>query len=239
MIRVMLVDDNRMALAYFSHLVDWESLGYELVCTAIDGESAMVQFGRFHPQVIITDVQMPNMDGIDLARAVMEIAPDTMILFLSSYEEFSYIRSAMQLGVSDYILKHETKEMQMRQKLLEMKEALLKRKRELRLIPEGSLKKLLDICGNREESCREGNWKQSSSEGNRNREESFGEGKEEEYLQFFPGHYDLSATVQAHIYPLLQEKLGITTTEAETDRIKECLYADSLVIAVLRTQSYT
>lgn len=109
MIRIMLVDDNRVALEYFSTLVNWEKLGYELVCTAIDGASALILFQKYHPEVIITDVQMPNMDGISLTREVMKIAPDTVMVFLSSYAEFSYIQSAMRFGVVDYILKHEMK----------------------------------------------------------------------------------------------------------------------------------
>ena len=74
MIKLMLVDDNHIAMEYYSTLVPWKELGFELVCTANDGEAALIRFRQFRPDVVITDVQMPNMNGIELTQAIREIA---------------------------------------------------------------------------------------------------------------------------------------------------------------------
>ena len=107
MYRVMLADDNKFALEYFSGLVNWKSFGFTLVNTSIDGIEAWKNFCRFRPQVVIADVEMPGMDGIELAGKIREQSPETVILFLSSYDEFDYARAAIDLSVQDYILKQE------------------------------------------------------------------------------------------------------------------------------------
>lgn len=108
MIRLLLADDNKMSLQYFSTLIRWEDYGYTLVPTAIDGESAWYNFQKYTPDVVIADIQMPVLSGIELAEKVLTVAPDTVFLFLSSYREFQYARAALKLKVYDYLLKHET-----------------------------------------------------------------------------------------------------------------------------------
>lgn len=108
MIKLLLADDNKMSLQYFSTLVSWEDYGYTLVPTAVDGESAWYNFQKYAPDVVIADIQMPVLSGIELARKVLAAAPDTVFLFLSSYREFQYARAALKLKVYDYLLKHET-----------------------------------------------------------------------------------------------------------------------------------
>ncbi|MBD5548340.1 MAG: helix-turn-helix domain-containing protein [Lachnospiraceae bacterium] len=121
MIKVLLADDNKMSLQYFSELICWEDYGYTLVSTSVDGENAWYDFQKFMPHVVITDIQMPLISGIDLAKKILNLAPNTIILFLSSYSEFRYARKAVQLRIYDYLLKHETTKEALIQKLEDIK----------------------------------------------------------------------------------------------------------------------
>ena len=71
-LKVLLVDDNRYALNHFSNLVNWEELGFSLIGTATDGIEGMELYEQYHPDLIITDVQMPGIDGRELARLVKQ-----------------------------------------------------------------------------------------------------------------------------------------------------------------------
>lgn len=106
-LKVLLIDDNRFALNHFSNLVKWEELGFSLVGTASDGIEGLRMFEEYRPDLIITDVQMPGIDGRELARRVKETSFDTEVIFLSSYDEFDYARAAIDLRVYEYILKQE------------------------------------------------------------------------------------------------------------------------------------
>lgn len=121
MIKVLLADDNKLSLQYFSQLVRWEDYGFQLISKAVDGEEAWRDFQKYHPQVVIADIQMPILSGIQLAEKVLKAAPGTVFLFLSSYKEFQYARAALQLKVYDYLLKHETTQSTMAKKLTEIK----------------------------------------------------------------------------------------------------------------------
>lgn len=124
MITVMLADDNKYALLHFSRLVDWEKLGFCLVTTAIDGNEAWEKCCEYSPDVIITDIQMPGLDGREFASKVKQKNPDALILFLSSYNEFDYARAAISLNVYDYILKQELTAGTLEKKLQEIKNTL-------------------------------------------------------------------------------------------------------------------
>lgn len=215
MIRIMLVDDNRIALQYFSGLVDWEALGYELVCTAIDGESGLIQFQKYRPEVIITDVQMPNLDGIGMAEEIMRYAPETIIVFLSSYEEFSYIRSAMKLGVSDYILKHETKAHQMAEKLRTIRHTLEKNRQERKYVAEGYLKNLL--------------MGESTSEDE--------EKVRNIYLSYFSGKYDMTLLNWLTPYSAIKEYFEWHANVPQVDEVKQVLYKDADCVCVIEVDS--
>lgn len=134
MIKILLADDNKLSLQYFSELICWEDYGYELVATAIDGENAWYDFQKYMPQVVIADIQMPILSGIDLARKVLSAAPETVFLFLSSYSEFQYARAALKLKVYDYLLKHETTKEVFIQKLMEIRMHIQHTKKTQRLL---------------------------------------------------------------------------------------------------------
>lgn len=103
----MIVDDERLALEDLSTIVDWQGLGYEIVATAFNGAQAFTKFLQFRPQIVITDIKMPIMDGIALIQKIREVDQQVLLLLLTAYADFAYARTAIQLGITDYIIKSE------------------------------------------------------------------------------------------------------------------------------------
>ena len=114
---VMIVDDDQLIINDMKTIVDWNSYGFEIVATAYNGKKALSMFKQYRPDVIITDILMPIMNGLDLISAIREISPDTYILIVTSYSEFSYAKRAMETGVASYILKAEVSTNVFHQKL--------------------------------------------------------------------------------------------------------------------------
>ncbi|MDO4272369.1 MAG: response regulator [Eubacteriales bacterium] len=116
-IRVMLIDDDRLAVSYLESIVDWEGLGYEIVGVAYNGKQALKQVHECSPQLVITDIIMPHMDGIELSEKVKEISKDIRVVLLTAYGEFEYARNAMQIGVDYYLMKDEINQEYLEEKL--------------------------------------------------------------------------------------------------------------------------
>ena len=109
MIKTLIIDDNKIIREYFQTMIDWEARGFSLCAVANNGIMGWQEFSRHRPDVVITDVQMPGMSGLELSRKIREVSPDTLIIFISSYDNFNYVKDALEIGAFDYILKHETK----------------------------------------------------------------------------------------------------------------------------------
>lgn len=105
MFTVQLVDDEPIVRVGLRKLIDWEKLGFEVVCEAENGEEALLQLENNHIDVIITDIDMPIMDGIAFMSRVREKEYASEILVLTAYSEFDYAKEAIKYGVVDYILK--------------------------------------------------------------------------------------------------------------------------------------
>lgn len=131
MIKAMIADDNSFALQYLENIIDWESYGFKIICTAVDGMDAWKKYKEFKPQLVITDIQMPGYTGIKLAENIRKYNDNVIIIFLSSYNEFDYVRSAVNLNVFDYILKQELNEDLLKSKLVKIRN-VIKKKYELR-----------------------------------------------------------------------------------------------------------
>ncbi len=107
LISVMLVDDERLALEDLRTLVDWESLGFRIVCTAVNGKQALARFKENPVQVVFTDIRMPAMDGIALVRELRALDRQVQILLLTAYADFSYAQQAIPYGITQYLIKSE------------------------------------------------------------------------------------------------------------------------------------
>lgn len=106
MIKILLVDDDFLVRTFLSQLTDWESHGYTLVGTAQDGEEALEMVQQHQPDIIITDISMPVMDGIELIRQLKQRYPEGRVIALSCHDDFEYVKEAMRLGADEYVLKN-------------------------------------------------------------------------------------------------------------------------------------
>lgn len=106
MFKVLAVDDEPLMLEGWKSMIDWNAFGYELSGTAMDGEEALDVIRTIKPDVVLTDIRMPVLDGLDLIRIVTE-DKDLHIHFIivSGYSEFAYAQQALRYGVYHYILK--------------------------------------------------------------------------------------------------------------------------------------
>ena len=105
MYKVLLVDDERIILEGLSIVVEWERHGTALAGKARNGAEALEAIEASRPHIVVTDLKMPVMNGIELIAAVKKRHPDIVFVILSGHEEFEYAQRAMQLGVKHYLLK--------------------------------------------------------------------------------------------------------------------------------------
>lgn len=104
-IKVFLVEDEVIIRSGVKKSINWEQEGYEFVGEASDGELAYPMILKEKPDILITDIRMPFMDGLELSRLVKKELPDIKILILSGYDEFEYAKKAIKIGVTEYLLK--------------------------------------------------------------------------------------------------------------------------------------
>lgn len=105
MVGVFLVEDEYVVREGVKKSIDWHGNGMEFLGEATDGELAFPQICKCKPDILITDIRMPFMDGLELSRLVRKELPDTKILILSGYGDFNYAKKAIELGITNYLLK--------------------------------------------------------------------------------------------------------------------------------------
>lgn len=101
----MIVDDEAILRTGIIHLCNWSEYGIEIVAQASNGQEALQYIEEVHPHVVITDIVMPVMDGIEFTKTMQTLHPEIKIVVLSSYSEFDYVREVFKYGVTDYLLK--------------------------------------------------------------------------------------------------------------------------------------
>lgn len=116
--KVMLVEDEEFILQGIKCIIDWEEISMSVVSMVRNGKEALEQFKKEPVDIIVTDVEMPLMNGLELLKEIREISPRTRCIILSGYDEFEYARAALKLDVEEYILKPVNEE-QLKQALLE------------------------------------------------------------------------------------------------------------------------
>ncbi len=103
--RIMLVDDEEEVRKAIIRKMDWEKLGFVVVGDAENGEEALEKLEQLEPDVVITDIRMPYMDGLTLTARIREKHPSMKVLIFSGYDDFEYAKQAIKLEVTEYILK--------------------------------------------------------------------------------------------------------------------------------------
>ncbi|BCZ47773.1 DNA-binding response regulator [Clostridium gelidum] len=103
--KILIVDDEFIMRQGITHMIDWEQEGFQFIGQASNGQEAIEIIKDNPPDIIISDILMPQMDGIELAKFVQEKYPQIQIIILSSFSDFEYVKSSFQHGAVDYILK--------------------------------------------------------------------------------------------------------------------------------------
>jgi len=102
-VRVLIADDNLQVLRFLSNLL---SDDFCVVGTVSDGKALLAAAMELHPQIIITDIDMPTMNGIDAVRQIEALLPDIKVIFLTSHEEPEYVAAAFSAGASAFLIKN-------------------------------------------------------------------------------------------------------------------------------------
>lgn len=105
MLRLFIVDDNKYERNGILRSIDWTSLGIEVVGVYANGAEALADMKALQPDIVITDIAMPTMNGIELSERISSLYPRTGIIFISCHSDFEFARSALHLGVHSYVLK--------------------------------------------------------------------------------------------------------------------------------------
>ena len=103
-LKILILDDEYIILDGLCSF-PWEMYGCRIVGKAMDGEEGMELIDRYQPDIILSDIKMPEKDGIQVAKYAKEKYPDTEIILLTGYDSFSYAQQAITIGVADYLLK--------------------------------------------------------------------------------------------------------------------------------------
>lgn len=105
MIKAVLFDDEYIVVEGLAQMVDWTGLGIELAGTAEDGLSAWSMFRSIRPDLVLTDIRMPGMDGLKLIEEILKEDPEVCCVVFSGFNEFEYVKRAIEIGVAGYIEK--------------------------------------------------------------------------------------------------------------------------------------
>lgn len=105
MLRLMIADDERILRETISNLINWESLGVKLIGLCQNGLEAYDMILDEYPDIVLTDIKMPGLSGLELIEKITLLDPNIHFIILSGYEDFSYAKKAMRFGIKHYLLK--------------------------------------------------------------------------------------------------------------------------------------
>ena len=105
MLKLMIVDDESLFREALKISLPWESLGYTVCCEAENGFDALEKIAEYKPDVALVDINMPVMDGLELAAEIKEKELDVKVIIITGYDEFAYARQAIEVGAGNYLLK--------------------------------------------------------------------------------------------------------------------------------------
>ncbi|MEN8904652.1 MAG: response regulator, partial [Clostridiales bacterium] len=107
LIKVMLVDSENEILDNLKSIIPWRKNGFEIVAKTTVSNDALDLYKSHRPEIVITDIWMPGLNGLDLSKKILSIDNLTKIIFLTSYKDIEFAKFTISLGASNYLLKHE------------------------------------------------------------------------------------------------------------------------------------
>lgn len=150
MIKTMLVEDERVLLEDLLTIINWQGEGFAIVATANNGKQGLRKYEQHLPELIITDIRMPVMDGLSMMKSIRRANPAVQFLILSAYSEFDYAKEALRMGAEDYILKTEISESYLKEKLNQIRISMANR---TDMLYDATEKKLLSLISNPGSFC--------------------------------------------------------------------------------------
>ena len=105
MLKVVVIEDEELVRRGIVMAVDWASVDCEVVGEASNGEAGLELIARERPDIVVTDIRMPRMDGLEMLRRLREEGCGASVILLTAYSDFTYAQSALKLGAVDYLLK--------------------------------------------------------------------------------------------------------------------------------------
>jgi two-component system response regulator YesN len=142
-ITIMIVDDEILAIEDLQNLIPWQQYGFEIIATATSSIKALELYKEFQPRLIFVDIRMPVMDGLEFSRKVMAYKHPVKIILLTAYKDFEYAKQALEIGVSNYLLKHDVNEKNLIGVLRKLRNELENEAQKNQLIREQLLKKII------------------------------------------------------------------------------------------------
>jgi len=118
MFKIMLIDDDVPMLKVLQQMMDWEQLSLSIIGSAYSSVKALQMFKELLPDIVITDIGMPQMDGLQLSAEFKKIKPSVRIIFLTCHEDFHYAKKALAMNADDYLIKDELTAMQLEKSLM-------------------------------------------------------------------------------------------------------------------------
>ena len=106
MLKTIIVDDDVFYHTNLKQLIAWEAEGFIISGTAVSGAEALRLMATVTPDLLITDMSMPGLNGVNLIRQALEKFPQLKVIALSAYEDFEYVKQSLKMGAADYLLKH-------------------------------------------------------------------------------------------------------------------------------------
>ena len=110
MFKIILADDEPIIIKGMQKMIEWEKLNAEIVAEAGNGAELLEKIREFEPDIVISDVAMPKMTGLDVIKEIQDNHWSTKVIFLSGYQEFEYVQKAIRYEAIEYLLKPVGKE---------------------------------------------------------------------------------------------------------------------------------
>lgn len=149
--RVLIIDDEILTIQYLKSLHSWEEFDCGDILYAVTGAGALDIFKKEKPQIVFVDVRMPGMDGLELSRKFLSENPGVSIVIMTAYQEFDYVKEAMELGIQYFLVKHEITEETLSEVLKKISDGFLSKKRYEQMMENDWL--LMHFTGELRERC--------------------------------------------------------------------------------------